>query len=126
MTPDHSDAVLGSHAIKAAPPYHPRSCGKIEQAPQQRSDRRVQSDLRERLISCSAFSDSILPRRAVLSVVLVEAHVNNVVPARRVMALEALINTGMLFPREFPGDHREVFHRMARGRLMTLHTLLGP
>jgi hypothetical protein len=57
---------------------------------------------------------------------LVEADIDDVVPTRRVVALEALIHARVLFAGNLPRDHRKVLHEMARRRLMALHALLGP
>jgi hypothetical protein len=59
-------------------------------------------------------------------VVLVEADIDDVVPTRRVMALEALIHASMLFVGNLLRDHRKVFHEMARRRQMALHAVLRP
>ncbi len=61
-----------------------------------------------------------------MSVMLVEADIDDVVPTRRVVTLETLIHARMLFAGNLLRDHRKVFHEMARRRLMALHTVLGP
>ena len=55
---------------------------------------------------------------------LVVADPSNVVPACRVMAREALIDTRMLLVRDFLRDHRKVAHGVTRRRLMALHAFL--
>jgi hypothetical protein len=60
-----------------------------------------------------------------LSVVFVEAHTDDIVPIRRVMALEALIHARVFLTGKLLRHHREVFHEMARRWLVALHALLG-
>ena len=59
-----------------------------------------------------------------MSVMLVEADIDDVVPTRRVVALEALIDARVLLAGNLLRNHRKVFHEMTRRRLMALHALL--
>lgn len=59
------------------------------------------------------------------SVMLVVAHVHDVVPAGCVVTFKTLLHARGLLPGEFLRDHREVPHEMAGGRLMALHALFG-
>ena len=63
---------------------------------------------------------------AVMLVMLVEADIDDVVPTRSVMALEALVDARVLFAGNLLRNHRKVPHEVARRRLMALHALLGP
>ena len=61
-----------------------------------------------------------------MSVMLIEADIDDVVPTGRVVALEALIHARVLLAGNLLRDHRKMFHEMARRRLMALHAVLGP
>ena len=58
------------------------------------------------------------------SVMFVVTHPTNVVPACRVVALEALVDARMLLASDLLRDHREVSHGVTRRRLMALHAFL--
>ena len=55
---------------------------------------------------------------------LVEADIDDVVPTRRVVALEALIHARVLLSRDLLRHHRKVPHEVARRGLVTLNAVL--
>lgn len=57
--------------------------------------------------------------------VLIVADVRDVVPTGRVVAFETLFNARVLLAGNLLRYHREVFHEMARRRLVALYAYLG-
>ena len=64
-------------------------------------------------------------RTAAASVVFVEPHFDNIVPAGRVVALETLVHTRILLVGELLGDHRKVPHEVTRRREVALHAFFS-
>ena len=58
-------------------------------------------------------------------VMFVESTIDDVIPTRRIVALETLVHSRLLFVGELLGDHRKMPHEMTRRRQMTLHAFLG-
>ena len=55
----------------------------------------------------------------------VESNTDDVVPTRRIVALETLVHPRILLVSELLGDHRKMLHEMTRRRQMTLHAFFG-